>query len=52
MRKIFQGVTSDDQWDALGADSQLRPEMIHRDLFYRIACCCIKNNRLGNVYLL
>lgn len=39
MRKIFQGVISDAQWEVLGIDSQLRPEMIHRDLFYRIACC-------------
>ena len=39
MRTIFRGSITDAQWASLGIDSQSRPEMVHRDEFYRIACC-------------
>lgn len=39
MRKIFQGLITDADWDSMSIDAQLRPQMIHRDEFYQIACC-------------
>lgn len=38
LRKIFQGMLQPSQWEALGIDSQLRPEQVSVDEFYQIAC--------------